>query len=75
MHTITLKIQDSAYDKILFFLKKFSNDIEIVNQKQVVSSEKKDISYIGGVLHKYADNSKVNLEDSAWQEHIVKKYK
>jgi len=32
------------------------------------------ISAIGGSLHKYADSSKIELEDDAWKLHVVEKF-
>lgn len=73
MHTLTLNIQDNAYDKILYFLKNLSHDVEIINDKTIAQEE--NISSLGGILHKYADTSKIELEDSAWENHVEEKYR
>ena len=72
MHTLTLNIQDNAYDKILYFLKNLSHDVEIINEKSI--SQKETISSLGGILNKYADPSKIHLEDKAWENHVEEKY-
>ena len=38
-------------------------------------SKQKDISSLAGSLHKYANPSKINMEDKAWELHIKDKYK
>jgi len=74
MHILTLNIQDNAYDKILYFLKNLSHDVEIINDK-TIAQEEESISSLGGILHKYADASKIELEDSAWENHVEEKYR
>ncbi|MEN4052688.1 hypothetical protein [Sulfurimonas sp. NWX79] len=65
MHTLTLKIKDNAYDKILYFLKNLSNDVEILNDKITAqnTTKKQSLLSLGGALNKYADPSKIDLED------------
>ena len=77
MHTLTLNIKDNAYSNILYFLKNLSTDVEILSDKITASSSKpkSDISSLAGALNKYADPSKIHLEDKAWEMHIVEKYK
>ncbi len=33
-----------------------------------------DIDSIGGILNKYADPSKIELEDKAWELHVMEKF-
>lgn len=77
MHTLTLNIKDNAYSNILYFLKNLSGDVEILSDKTIVDSSvhKQDISTLGGILNKYADSSKIHLEDKAWEMHVMEKYK
>lgn len=76
MHKLTLNIKDNAYSNIVYFLKKFSDDIEILSHKIIDDSTKKqDISSLGGALNKYANPSKMELEEGAWQLHVVEKYR
>jgi len=77
MHTLTLNIKDNAYGNILYFLKNLSTDVEILSDKVTTrkSTKEKDISSLGGVFNKYADPSKVHLEDKAWEMHVIEKYK
>jgi len=34
-----------------------------------------DIDSIGGILNKYADSSKIEFEDKAWELHVMDKFK
>jgi len=76
MHTLTLNIKDNAYSNILYFLKNLSSDVEILSDKvSAKKDEKKEtISSLAGALNKYADPSKVHLEDKAWEMHVIEKY-
>ena len=38
-------------------------------------TSQKNISSLKGALHKYADPSKIELEDEAWKLHVKEKYK
>ena len=71
MHTLTLNIKDNAYGNILYFLKNLSTDVEILSDKVTTnnSKPKNDISSLAGALNKYADPSKIHLEDKAWLNH------
>ena len=73
MHTLTLNIKDNAYSNILYFLKNLSTDVEILSDKVTASNSrvKEDISSLAGALSKYADPSKIHLEDKAWEMHII----
>ncbi len=77
MHTLTLNIKDNAYGSILYFLKNLSTDIEIISDKVTVKKDEKKetISSLAGSLNKYADPSKIHLEDKAWEMHVTEKYK
>ncbi len=73
MHILTLNVKDNAYSSILYFLKNLSNDVEILSDK--VTTKKQDLSSLGGALNKYADSSKIHLEDKAWEMNVIDKYK
>jgi hypothetical protein len=77
MHTLTLNVKDNVYSNILHFLKDLSSDVEILSDKITTknSMKKQDLSSLGGALNKYADSSKIHLEDKAWEMHVVEKYK
>jgi hypothetical protein len=45
------------------------------NETHHKEDELKSISSLKGILNKYADPSKVELEDQAWKLHVQKKYK
>jgi len=77
MHTLTLNIKNSAYDKIAYFLKNVSNDVEIVNhniEQDFEPSDKKNIN-LRGVFSSYANFDKYEQENDAWKDHIVEQYK
>ncbi len=76
MHTLTLNVKDNAYNKIMYFLKNLSADVEIVYEKQIAKeSEKKSKSSLKGAFHKYCDISKIDQEDEIVKTHIVDNYK
>ena len=45
------------------------------DENSTIESNNKSISSLKGILNKYADPSKIELEDKAWRVHIKKKYK
>lgn len=73
MHTLTLNIKNNAYDKIAYFLKNLSDDIEIINHNVTddINEEKKTPANLRGVFNKYADNSIIDQENNAWKNHIT----
>ncbi len=75
MHTLTLNVKDDAYSNILYFLKNLSTDVEIISDKVIAQKSIKKATSLRGVFSKYADSSKIHLEDNAWESHIVEKYK
>lgn len=75
MQKVTLNIKDSAYDKIIYFLQKFSNDVKIINHSTKELQKNKKLINLKGVFNKYSDKSKVELEEDAWKNHIIEKYK
>ena len=44
-------------------------------QENVQEVKYQDISLLGGSLNKYANTSKIDLEDKAWELHVMDKYK
>ena len=64
---ITLKIPDDYIDR----------EVELIvtpidNKSNDKMIKKKSLK---GIFNKYADSSKIDLEDKAWQKHIIKKFK
>jgi len=47
----------------------------IDEQKSIQKVEKENAKSLRGIFHHYADNSKIALEDKAWQTSVVKNYK
>jgi hypothetical protein len=77
MHTLTLNVKNNAYDNIAYFLKNLSNDVEIVNHNILDEDNDKSETIISlrGVFNQYTNNSKLEQEDNAWKNHIIKEYK
>lgn len=76
MQTVTLKIEDNISDKFLWLLNHFSkNEIKVVNNTPETNTQFDDLESLAGSLNKYADASKLELEEKAWELHIMDKYK
>lgn len=45
------------------------------NEKMIQASQNKSKTSLRGVFSKYADSSKVALEDNAWKQYIIGKFK
>ncbi|MEA2029609.1 MAG: hypothetical protein U9N49_11625 [Campylobacterota bacterium] len=74
---IHLDISSEIVDKVLNFLNQLPKNqlkIEIEPQKENKPIHKKQKS-LKGVFNKYANSSKQAVEDQAWQQHIIDKYK
>lgn len=77
MQTIQLNISDAIFDKVMFFLSHLpKNMIQIQLEKpKKETASKTDIRALRGVFHDYATPSKQQLEEDAWKQHIIEKYK
>lgn len=75
MQKVTLNIKDGAYDKIIYFLQNFSNDVEIINHSTKELQRSKKLINLKGVFNKYSDKSRIAKEEDAWKNHIIEKYK
>jgi len=76
MQTITIEVNNSIYDHIMFFLKNLPNhliNIHFDNKEQTINYISKNRS-LRGVFQHYADPNKQALEKSAWRNHILQKY-
>ncbi len=70
-HTnFTINIPISYIDREVEFIM-FPLDEKEITQ-DVKENKRKSLR---GVFHQYADNSKIPLENDAWQNHIVSKFK
>ena len=67
---ITISIPTSYIDKEIEFIM-FPLDEKEITQDTKQESRKS----LRGVFNQYADASKVDSEDNAWQNHIMDKYK
>ncbi|MEW6552229.1 MAG: hypothetical protein AB1389_08900 [Campylobacterota bacterium] len=76
MYSIKLDVNDNMYDKFMLFVSSISTkDIKIKEIQKTDSRENKnpkDLSSLGGILNKYADISKIDLEAKAWENNIAK---
>jgi len=71
-NNINIQIPDEYINKKLEFII-FPLDED--EKKRENSSTQNDIESLGGVFSKYADPSKRELEDKAWEMHVMDKYK
>lgn len=68
---ITIKIPASYVGKKLEFIL-FPLEEDEKNEHKLKHSDQKSLK---GVLNQYADNSKIALEDTAWQNRAIRKFK
>ena len=66
----TINIPTSYIDREVEFIM-FPLDEKEITQ-DIKEKKKKSLR---GVFNQYADNSKISLEDNAWQNHIMDKFK
>ena len=66
----TINIPTSYIDREVEFIMFPLDEQEIAKENK--QQNKKSLR---GVFNKYADNSKIALEDNAWQNHIMDKFK
>ncbi|MCK5293321.1 MAG: hypothetical protein KAJ49_01620 [Arcobacteraceae bacterium] len=69
-NNFTINIPNSYIDREVEFIM-----FPLDEQDKVQEVKKEDISTFGGSLNKYSDLSKINLEDNAWELHVMDKYK
>ncbi len=69
-NNFTINIPDSYINKEVEFIMFPLDEAKITNKVK-----KQNISALGGSLNKYANPSKIELEDKAWELHIKDKYK
>jgi len=69
-----IEVIDKKRNKIkgYFIESKYASFVEDLSHK--VQSANKEQTSLRGILHSYADSSKVDAEDKAWKQHILKKY-
>ena len=69
-NTLTINIPNSYIDREIEFIM-----FPLDEQEETEESKQQNILSVGGSLNKYADSSKIDLEDKAWELHIMDKYK
>ena len=77
MRTITIDINNSIYEHIMFFLKNLPShlvNIHSDNKENVKVLSLKNES-LRGVFQSYANPQKQVLEKDAWKNHVLDKYR
>ena len=69
-NSFTINIPNSYINREVEFIM-----FPLDEQEKIQEVKKENISIFGGSLHKYSDLSKIDLEDNAWELHIMDKYK
>ena len=69
-NNFTINIPNSYIDREVEFIM-----FPLDEQEKVQEVKYQDISILGGSLNKYANSSKIDLEDKAWELHVMDKYK
>jgi len=71
--SLTIKIPMEYIDRKIEFIM-FALDEE-KSIKKYKSKKSNRIELLGGILNRYADLSKIELEDKAWDMHVLEKYR
>lgn len=66
----TIKIPTSYIDREIEFIM-----FPLDEQETIEDIKEKKKKTLRGVFNQYADSSKISLEDSVWQNHIIAKFK
>ncbi len=69
-NSFTINIPNSYIDREVEFIM-----FPLDEQEEIKEQKQQDILNLGGSLNKYADSSKIDLENNAWELHIMDKYK
>jgi len=69
-NSFTINIPNSYIDREVEFIM-----FPLDEQEEIKEVKQQDIISLGGSLNKYADSSKIDLENNAWELHIMDKYK
>jgi len=78
MQTLKIEVSNSIYEHILFFLQNLpKNLINISHETETTFIPNKSVNKRSqrGVFQSYADPQKRLLEDKAWKNHVLEKYK
>ncbi|KIM10300.1 MAG: hypothetical protein KU37_10910 [Sulfuricurvum sp. PC08-66] len=46
-----------------------------LDEQSVMPTSSSDIASLAGSLNRYADPTKIALEDGAWEAHVIEKYR
>jgi hypothetical protein len=77
MQQITINVNPSIYEHIMFFLQNLPKNLVDIHFEQDKSPKnittKKES--LRGIFQSYADPKKVSLEKDAWKNHLLDKHK
>ena len=73
-HFDIIEVIDKKRNKVkgYFIESKYASFVEELSRK--VQNDKTERTSLRGILHNYADSSKIDAENEAWKQHVVKKY-
>jgi len=78
MKTLKIEVSNSIYEHIIFFLQSLpKNLINISHESKPMATLEKnpENKSLRGIFQSYADPEKQVLEDDAWKNHVLEKYK
>ena len=70
-NSFTITIPNSYINKEVEFI---MFPLDTTNKQEIKDISEQNIKSLRGVFNKYANNSKIELEKNAWQNHIIEKY-
>ena len=69
-NTFTINIPNSYLNREVEFIM-----FPLDEKEKIQEVQQQDISALAGSLNKYANSSKIDLEDKAWELYVMDKYK
>jgi len=77
MQQITINVNPSIYEHIMFFLQNLPKNLVDIHFEQDKSSENIATTKesLRGVFQRYADPKKVSLEKDAWKNYLLDKHR
>ncbi len=73
-NSFTINIPNSYIDREVEFIM-FPLDFNDKQEIETIKISGQKSKSLRGVFNKYSNNSKIELEENAWQNHIMEKYK
>ena len=77
MQQITINVNPSIYEHIMFFLQNLPKNLVDIHFEQEKISQNKTTKKksLRGIFQSYADPKKVSLEKDAWKNHLLDKHR